>query len=130
MDYTMAKKITLSERETIFELLAKNEPIASIAFSLNRHRSTICREISRIPGVYLPSAAQNNATLKQKNSKRQHKLQNEDLKKNVNDKVLLFWSLEQVMPILEFPISSHYFCYFMFHIFFRRIALSILTHME
>lgn len=104
----MAKKITLSEREAIFELLAKNEPIGSIALSLNRHRSTIYREIARLPGDYLPSAAQNDATLKQKNSKRRNKFQNEDLKNIVNEKILEKWSPEQISGRLKILYPDDY----------------------
>jgi IS30 family transposase len=40
-------QLTLEERRAIFRLLHAKVPVAEIAHQLNRHRSTIHREISR-----------------------------------------------------------------------------------
>ena len=48
----MAQKITFQERVQLFELLNKNYPISAIAEHLNRHPSTIYREVSRVFGRF------------------------------------------------------------------------------
>lgn len=77
----MVQKITLEERERIFKLFIEKEPIATIAIKLNRHISSIYRELQRLPyGEYSPTTADAQASLKAKNSKRKEKLQNKELK--------------------------------------------------
>ena len=68
--HTMVSKLGLLEREQLFKLLAQNIPKRAIAKTLNRHPSTIYREIKRINGEYSPIFAQNDALLKSKNSKK------------------------------------------------------------
>lgn len=58
------KRISLSEREKIFELLSQNYNQSFIAKELNRNRSTISRELRRCiadPLGYLPDRADANA---------------------------------------------------------------------
>lgn len=97
----MASRINLPERETLFKLLAQKIPIVEIAKFLNRHRSTIYKEINRIPCAYSPSVAQNDANLKSMNSKKNIKLQNEELQKFVKTKIFEYWSPEQISGRLK-----------------------------
>ena len=98
----MASRITLPEREKLFELLAQNKPKASIAKSLNRHRSVIYKEIQRVDGKYSPSAAHADAIHKSKNSKKNIKLQNEELKNFVIARIIIDnWSPEQISHRLK-----------------------------
>jgi len=97
----MASRIALPERETLFKLLAQKIPIVEIAKFSNRHRSAIYKEINRIPGDYSPSVAQNDANLKSMNSKKNIKLQNEELQKFVKEKIFEYWSPEQISGRLK-----------------------------
>ena len=101
----MVSKLGLLEREQLFKLLAQNIPKRAIAKTLNRHPSTIYREIKRINGEYSPIFAQNDALLKSKNSKKHKKLQNIEFQKYVKDRILLYWSPEQISNRLkiEYP---------------------------
>ena len=76
----MAQKITFQERLKIAELLNKDYPIKLIAKMLNRHPSSIYREILRSPGSYAPTEAQNDALLKARNSRKKEILQNKTLR--------------------------------------------------
>jgi len=70
----MVQKISLNEREQIFKLLSKKEPIIKIASKLGRNRSSIYRELKRLPqNAYSPSAAHALAFTKAKNSKKKEK---------------------------------------------------------
>lgn len=97
----MASRINLPERETLFKLLALKTPIVEIAKMLNRHRSSLYKEINRISGEYSPSAANIDAHLKSKNSKKNIKLQNEELQKFIKSKILGYWSPEQISGRLK-----------------------------
>ena len=97
----MASRINLPEREQLYKLMALSTPIVEIAKVLNRHRSALYKEINRISGEYSPSAAQNDAYLKSKNSKKNIKLQNEELQKFVKAKILDHWSPEQISGRLK-----------------------------
>lgn len=102
----MVQKITLEEREHIFKLFCEKEPVAKIAIKLNRHVSSIYRELKRLPdNEYSSTAAHDQASLKAKNSKRKENLQNKELKNYVMQKIKSFWSPEQISKrlILDFP---------------------------
>ena len=105
----MASRINLLERETLFKLLAEKIPIAAIAKTLSHHRSAIYKEIKRVLGDYSPSIAQNDAVLKSINSKKKEKLQNEILKKYIEDKLKLLWSPQQISNRLkiDFPNDTN-----------------------
>jgi len=95
--YTMVQKINLHEREQIFKLLCEQKTISEIAHKTNRHISTIYRELERLPkNEYSPAVAQDQASLKAKNSKKKEKLQNNELKNYVLQKLYKFWSPEQI----------------------------------
>ena len=101
----MAQKLNFHERVQIFAFLSKNLPVDAIAQQLNRHISTIYREISRISAPYSPIKAQNDSVIKAKNSKRKEIFQNKDLKTYVFAKLELYWSPEQISKrlIIDFP---------------------------
>ncbi len=102
----MAQKITLKEREHIFKLLSEKEPFSEIAFQLNRHISTIYREIQRLPkGKYSPTEAHMQALNKSKNSKKKEKLQNKKLQDYVLGKLYNYWSPEQISKrlLIDYP---------------------------
>jgi len=102
----MVQKITLKEREYIFQLICEKEPIAEISIKLNRHISTIYRELQRLPkNEYSPTTAHSQTSLKSKNSKKKEKLQNKELRKYVTEKINGFWSPEQISERL----SARYF---------------------
>ena len=102
----MVQKITLKERELIFQLICEQKPISVIAYQLNRHISTIYRELQRLPrGSYSPLEAHSIAALKVKNSKKREKLQNKELRDHVLEKIYSYWSPEQIskrLP-LDYP---------------------------
>lgn len=103
----MAQKITFLEREKIFELLNKNYMIREIAQILNRHISSIYRELKRLPGHYSPLASQNDALIKSKNSRKKEKLQNEDLKNYVTSKLKELWSPEQISNRIKIDFPNN-----------------------
>lgn len=103
----MAQKITFSERIKNFELLCKEFSTKEIAKALNRHISSIYREIKRISGPYSPDKAHNNALLKSKNSKKREIFQNKELKFYVLEKLNLFWSPEQISKRLKIDFANN-----------------------
>jgi len=93
----MVQKINLKERELIFKLICEKKPISQIAFTLQRHVSTIYREQGRLPiGAYAPLSAQSQAALKARNSKKKEKLQNKELRDYIVQKLNSYWSPEQI----------------------------------
>ena len=104
----MVQKISLNEREQIFKLLSKKEPIIKIASELSRNRSSIYRELKRLPqNAYSPSAAHALAFTKAKNSKKKEKLQNKELRDYVVQKIKAFWSPEQISHRLPLDYKNN-----------------------
>ncbi len=105
----MAHKLNFHEREKIFEYLNKSYKMEEIAQCLNRHISTIYREINRFQGNYSPITSQEDSILKSKNSKKKEKFQNENLNIYVVEKIKLFWSPQQISNRLkiDFPNDNH-----------------------
>lgn len=102
----MVQKITLLEREKIFELLSKKTPISKIAQAINKHRSNVYREINRLPlGSYSPSLSQLDANNKAKNSRKKAKFANYELEKYVIEKLYSFTSPDQISNrlLIDFP---------------------------
>lgn len=60
--------LTITERESILEFLAKGLTIRAIALKLQRSASTISREIRRLSGHYSPSKSQKDYRIKRQNS--------------------------------------------------------------
>lgn len=105
----MVQKITLQERELIFKLLSEKKSISTIAFKLNRHISSIYREIDRLPqGNYSPTEAHLQALNKSKNSKKKEKLQNKELHDYVLGKLYNYWSPEQISKrlLIDYPDNN------------------------
>ena len=105
----MVQKLTLPDREYIFKLICEKASISLIGTKLNRHVSTIYRELKRLPkDSYSPAAAHSQASLKAKNSKKHKKLQSEELRKYVREKLYLYWSPEQISErlLIDYPDNS------------------------
>ena len=105
-------RITLEEREEISRLLANNQSISSITHVLNRHKSTLSREIrrkNRDRKTYRGHFAHRDALSEKKKGGRKQKLvTNIALKKVVLTWLKLKWSPEQIMNRLkvEYPDDS------------------------
>ncbi len=102
----MVQKITLQERELIFQLLSQKKSISEISNQLNRHISSIYREIKRLPkGKYSPTEAHTQAFIKAQNSKKKEKLQNKELQDYVLEKLYNYWSPEQISKrlFIDYP---------------------------
>ena len=101
----MVQKITLLEREKIFELLSKKVSTSEISQYLNRHISSVYRELKRIRQPYSPFLAQLDAEAKARNSKKKYKLNKDELKNYVLKKLEEGWSPEQISGriIIDYP---------------------------
>ena len=103
----MVQKITLLEREKIFEQLSKKVSISKIAEALNRHRSNIYREINRLSKEsYSPSLAQKDAKEKAKNSRKKSKFSNKELEKYIVENLYSFASPDQISNRLKVDFSD------------------------
>ena len=115
----MAKKkyvrLNIKEREILFKGLAEGRSQKSIAEELERHPSTISREIRRIEMnrfSYRPSDGQKDADQQSAKRKRTYKLLiNKELVEFVEEKLRFKWSPEQICGILkkDFPEKEHGF---------------------
>jgi transposase, IS30 family len=104
----VVQKTSLKEREQIFKLLSEKAPMAKIANQLGRNKSTIYRELQRLPqNAYSPTTAHVLASIKAKNSKKKEKLQNKELRDYVTQKLMAYWSPEQISNrlLLDYPQS-------------------------
>ena len=93
------RQISIEEREKIYQFLKTDISLTKIASHLGRHKSTICREISRNQSEklgYLPDRA-NNLSLGRKNRNLSKIEKNPNLKKYIIDKLSLDkWSPEMI----------------------------------
>lgn len=94
----MAKHLTFVEREILYRMKRAEKPIAEIAETLDRHRSTIYRELDRNTGQrgYRPRQAQRLADERREACRRPTKLSHPPLEKYVKDKLAEKWSPEQI----------------------------------
>lgn len=95
--------LTINERESILEFIAKGDSIRKIALKLQRSPSTISRELNRIGGHYSPSKA-HKAYLKRRNNC--HKSRLLDQNSNLCKKIVALiqnkhWSPEQIANRLK-----------------------------
>ena len=90
------KHFTINERNKLEVLLKENYKISKIAKILNRHRTTIYREIKRINGEYYSENAQEDANTKSANKGRNSKITAE-LKNLIEDRLCKTWSPEQIV---------------------------------
>ena len=86
----------INERNKLEVLLKENYKISKIAKILNRHRTTIYREIKRINGEYYSENAQEDANTKSANKGRNSKITAE-LKNLIEDRLCKTWSPEQIV---------------------------------
>ena len=89
---------TIDERESILEYLALGLSKAKIARRLNKHRSSIGREIERntINGRYKPHKAQELYSQRKKACGAKRKLENSILLLDIQDKLEAGWTPEQI----------------------------------
>lgn len=93
------KHLTIEEREKILYFLAKGYTISKIATELNRHKSTISRELKRNSSAkgYFPSSAQRRYNKRRKACGPKRKLADPVLLSKVKDLILNHqWSPEQI----------------------------------
>jgi IS30 family transposase len=95
--------LTLSEREEISRGIAAGESMRSVAVSLGRAPSTVCREIARNGGQrrYRASQAEGAAWERARRAKRCKLVQNRALARLVASKLRQLWSPEQIAGWLK-----------------------------
>lgn len=107
------KHLTQIERESILIMSSQGKNVAEIARLLERHRSTISRELKRFPqGRYSAILAQQHYQQKRRSCKATKKLLQPDYYHLVQDKFLgEQWSPEQISQRLKYeksPLSISY----------------------
>jgi len=103
------KHITPNEREKILVLFAKDYSITSIAKIINRHKSTVSRELLRNGNKDGYSAVDAQAAYQRRREKchPKHKLSNSEIFRYVQEKFLEHqWSPEQIAGRLKFENSD------------------------
>src|SRR5262245_19319179 len=90
----MARHLTFAERELLQRMVAKRKSRAEIADLMNRHRSTIYRELDRnsTPFGYRPKTAQRMAVERRAACHRHYKLKNRELCLYVSQRLKQAWS--------------------------------------
>jgi IS30 family transposase len=110
------RQLTLDERRTIFRLLVAKVPIGRIAQELDRHRSTIHREIRRnlfreveeYRGYY-PVTADDRA--KQRRQRRRKLIRDAQLQQHVTELLARWWSPEQIAGRLKLAGTEAHLCH-------------------
>jgi len=101
----MSQQLTVEERERVAQFWNQGLSKAEIGRRLNRHRSTIGRELARNGdgATYWASAAQQKARGRRR--RRPRKLDEPELNQFVRDKLIRYWSPEQIAGRLgrDFP---------------------------
>jgi IS30 family transposase len=94
----MADHLTFREREFLYRLMKQGKSKQEIAKSMGRHRSTIYRELGRNAGQrgYRPQQAQRLADERRLASRRQHKMDDPEVHRYVEERLERFWSPEQI----------------------------------
>jgi IS30 family transposase len=91
----MYHHLTKNERDQIAVLRAQGQSHGEIAAQLNRHKSTISREIKRNKndkGKYLSCYAQDKSDFRKHNSHKRERLRDTAIRQYVIDKIKLGWS--------------------------------------
>src|SRR3990167_8803551 len=92
------KQLTITERDTITEMLYERKTISEIAKELGRHRSTISRELKRSSSpeykLYLSHRAQQRADQRRTKASGRPRLKNDSLRQYVREKLMIGWSPE------------------------------------
>lgn len=103
-------RFSIEEREILLKGLAEGKTQKAIAEELDRHQSTISREIRRIKMnrfSYRPSSGQKDADQQSIKRKRVYKLLiNEELVGFVEEKLRIKWSPEQICGVLKKDFSG------------------------
>ena len=108
------RHITPTERGRIMTLFEQGHSPAAIAAELNRHRSTILRELKRNRDgeSYNADKAQEKYDSRRKRCRRKRKLDDPELFALVKERFLkLHWSPEQIQHRLRHENSSHAISY-------------------
>ena len=94
----MANHVTFEERRILYRLKKKGKSNTEIAELMGRHRSTICRELSRNTGQrgYRPKQAQHLAEERRLASRRPHKMDDPDVHEYVEQKLEKRGSPDQI----------------------------------
>jgi transposase, IS30 family len=103
----MARHLTFAEREVLQRMVAKKKSNSEIAALMNRHRSTIYRELSRNTTAfgYRPKMAQRMTCQRRVACHRRYKLKDLDLCLYVSERLRKAWSPDQIAGRLrrDFP---------------------------
>jgi IS30 family transposase len=103
----MPKHLTLVEREFLHRMVKSKKSKAEIGALMNRHRSTIYRELARNsnPWGYRPKAADRWARKRREACRRPYKLKDIDLRLYVGERLAKAWSPDQIAGRLkrEYP---------------------------
>jgi len=106
-------RLSIDEREFLYKSLAEGKWQKDIAEELNRHPSTISREVRRDNmnrSSYRPSHGEKSAERESLKRKRKYRLvEDQNLAKIIEDKIKLKWSPEQISGTLKkvFPSSPY-----------------------
>lgn len=97
--------LTIEEREIILHMLWQKSPIVDIAKALDRHPSTISREIKKNNpperNLYTPRLAHERALTYRKHRGRQERLKNDAVRQYTVKQLKLGWSPEQIAATAE-----------------------------
>jgi IS30 family transposase len=103
----MAQHLTLAEREFLHRLVKAKKTKAEMGLLMNRHRSTIYRELARNsnPWGYRPEAAHRWARKRREACRRPYKMKDVELRMDVSERLAKAWSPEQIAGRLklEYP---------------------------
>jgi IS30 family transposase len=99
----MASHLTFVERQLLYLLKKKGKSNTEIANLIGRHRSTVCRELSRNTGQrgYRPQQAQRLADERRLASRRPHKMDDPNVHQYVQQKLEQYWSPDQIAGGVE-----------------------------
>lgn len=99
----MASHLTFAERQLLYLLKRKGKSNTEIANLIGRHRSTVCRELSRNTGGrgYRPQQAQRLADQRRLASRRPHKMDDLNVHQYVQQKLQQYWSPDQIAGRVE-----------------------------
>jgi transposase, IS30 family len=103
----MAAHLTLAERQFLHRLMKARKSKVEMGVLMNRHRSTIYRELARNsnPWGYRPEAAHRWARKRREACRRPYKMKDVELRMDVSERLAKAWSPEQIAGRLklEYP---------------------------
>ena len=99
----MVCHVTSEERRLLYLLKKKGKSNTEIAELMGRHRSTVCRELSRNTGQrgYRPKQAQSLADERRLASRRPRKMDDPNVHQYVQEKLEQYWSPDQIAGRVE-----------------------------